>query len=200
MSSSSVFRSLPGLLVLAATLALPAMALVPATASAQLPTRDPLVGSRVRIHTAALEDIPVTGTVETVRDGRLVVRLGRGSERVELPAAALSRLEVAHPRPTLRRNLLVGGALGAAVGAGTYLSLCYADRAICPRTGDPGRRATRSPSAALLSSAAGMLVGGGIAYVLTPQRWQHVPFPVSVGIGPGAGGIVVGARIGGSDE
>ncbi|HEY0971395.1 MAG TPA: hypothetical protein VGE02_10565 [Gemmatimonadales bacterium] len=187
-------RPRPRLLALAAAVA--AVAALPAAAAAQLPlpvaAHDQLVGSRVRIHPAALEDGPLTGTVETVRDGRIVVRLGWGRERVELPAAGLFRLEVASPRPTLRRNLLVGGALGAVTGAGVYLSWCYADRNVCPREGDP-RRITRRPSAALLSAAAGMLIGGGIAYHLTPQRWRHL----SVELAPGVdGGVVVGARVG----
>ncbi|HEX5580359.1 MAG TPA: hypothetical protein VFX39_02210 [Gemmatimonadaceae bacterium] len=171
-----------------------ALVALPSAAAAQLPTRDQLVGSRVRVHAAALEDVPITGTVETVRDGQIVLRLGRGSERVVLPAATLARLEVAHPRPTLRRNVIMGGALGALGGAGLYLSFCYADHNTCPRDARGRSRMEIRPSTAgALAAVGGALVGGAIAYALTPQRWQSV----SLGVAPAAGGgVMVGARIG----
>lgn len=172
--------------------------LAPAAALAQAPAQSDPRGSRVRVHASVLGGLPLTGTLEEVHRDRIVVRL-RDGEPVVLPTAALSDVEVASPRPTLQRNVTVGGTLGAVAGAGLYLSWCYADRAACrrDRQSDGHPEAMQPLTLGAMAVVGGALVGGGLAYLLTPQRWETLALPVRVGLAPTpAGGVSLGASIG----
>lgn len=174
------------------------LVLVPAAALAQAPVPPDLRGSRVRVHAPVLGGLPLTGTLEEVHGDRIVVRL-RDGEPVVLPAAALSDVEVARPRPTLQRNVTIGGTLGAVAGAGLYLSWCYADRDACRRDGqyDEHPEAAQPLTFGALAVVGGALVGGGLAYLLTPQRWETLALPIRLGVGPTShGGLSLGASIG----
>lgn len=194
------------LLALAVGLAVPALA-VPALAAAQgapaapaHPHASPTApGTRVRLEGATLGARPLVGTLTRLDAERVGVLLA-GGDTIVLPVETVSRLQVARPRPSLQRNMTVGGTLGMLAGAGLYLSWCHADREGCRRDGahDPSRASDDQPmSVGALAVIGGAVVGAGLAYALTPPRWETLALPVRVGLAPTSrGGLAIGATIG----
>ena len=153
---------------------------------------------------------PFAGVVRQLRGDTLVLRQqGGGGALLVVPARSLRQLEVRR-NPSLNsasvRAGMILGMLGGGVG---YLAWCNKNRAACARDaqGDPYRDPNRDPycdreddryAIGSLFVTAGTLIGGGLAYALTPPTWRRVGVSVGAAVAPAADGgaaASVGARV-----
>jgi len=84
-------------------------------------------------------------------------------------------------RPFLR-NMMIGGAVGAAAGA-IIASAAYEE---CERCWFPTTRSAEMTGGALLGGLAGIVGGMAIATVQRAEQWTRIPLNATVGIRPTA--------------
>jgi hypothetical protein len=127
----------------------------------------PPIGARVRVTAPPLSRDPIVGRLVRVEHDTLWIDTGSGRPVTAIPGAASLRLEQSRGR---RSYALVGGLIGAGVGAG--LTLLFLD-GFCG--GDNLCDGDEEVRAALVfgvpAAAAGTLVGA----LIHRERWEVVP-------------------------
>ena len=140
------------------------LALLGLTAAADDSTHAPLAtGTRVRVSAPDISATPVVGTVRALDATTLTVDVRGRSEPLAVPRDRIHQLEVSSGRRSRWTGTLVGGLLGAAVGA------IVGDSSASKHAYDI-RSADQAGGAVL-----GLLVGGGIGALIPPgERWQQL--------------------------
>lgn len=147
-------------------------------------------GSRVRLSLTGPGEKQLTGTVASVGGESLSLLRGNGRDTTVVPLRSISRLELSRGRRSAGGGALVGGAIGAGLGAvGTLVwvaSSCFKSGTStggnCPTGG----------------TAAGIILGGGAAGALVgvlirPERWVRVGWTgLRASVGPGEVRVEVG--------
>jgi len=154
--------------------------------------RAPLMeGERIRIATPSAEQ-PIEGRVLRA-DGSAIAVTRHDGRVIEVPRAAIERLEVVRGRRSYRRR---GAIIGGIVGAGFILGGYIFDSS-CPNWGDP--RCVMYPAAISAASAALVgSVGAGIGSLIHQDRWVRLypgRYPGRVRVVPTRRGVAFGVSV-----
>lgn len=127
-------------------------------------------GARIRVTRGGPTPGQVTGSVERIASDTLWLASGRHAEPVAVPFGTIQRLEVSRGRRSAVGGALVGGAIGAGLGATGMLvwaaSSCFsATSGHCPTGGT-------AAGITVGSAALGAVVG---AAVMRGERWSLMP-------------------------
>lgn len=159
-----------------------ALATLPAL---RLATQEPLLtpGTRVRIAAPSVAPAQLIGTVRASDKDTLVVDVADRMSPVIIPVASVETIELsrgrhAHTWQGVGVGFLVGGVVGAALGAS-----CEGDF-LCP--GPAG--------GALVLGVVAMLPGALVGALIRTERWEGVG-PGGVSVGPGPTGLAVGVAL-----
>ena len=146
------------------------------------------VGSRVRVTLAGAESRRAAGTV--VQVGNDSLSLLSGHDTTAMPVRSIARLELSRGRRSVGGGALLGGAIGAGLGAAGTLAW-VASSCFKSSTSTGGNCPTGA-------SAAGIILGGGAAGALVgvlvrPERWARVGWTgLRASVGPGGVRVEVG--------
>ena len=147
------------------------------------------------------------GVVRELHGDTLVLRQqGAAGTQLLVPSSALRQLEVRRNPSMNSASVRTGMVLGMLAGGVGYLAWCNKNRVACERDaqGDPYQRCCCDQqddnryAIGSLFITAGTVVGGAIAYALTPPTWRRVGVSIGAGVSPTADGgtsASVGASI-----
>ncbi|MEX1186311.1 MAG: hypothetical protein WEA80_06955 [Gemmatimonadaceae bacterium] len=146
-------------------------------------------GSRVRV-TSPRDDLNKhVGTVLEVRGDSVVIAGRHGSRTIAL--ANVTRLDVSTgTRRHVGRGALIGLGVGALLGLTVVdegVEDCTDEFLICPV---PVSRAQMATAGALVSGAAGVVIGAIVGAFVKSDRWESRSAPFRAAINPGRSGGV----------
>jgi hypothetical protein len=147
-------------------------------------------GSRVRVWLAGPDSRRVTGEVVGVGSDALSLAPGHGRDTAAVAFRSISRLELSRGRRSVGSGMLLGGVIGAGLGAAGALAWA-ASSCFKSSTSTGGNCPTGG-------TAAGIVIGGGavgaaVGALVRPERWVRVGWSgVRASIGPGAARVEIG--------
>lgn len=151
----------------------PIVACVVAFAPASLRAQDGIEpGAQVRVLAPSAADSLLSGRVVAIDAAWLLLAPPAAGESLQLPTAAIERLEVLRRG---RRRTFKGGAIGVLIGAAGGYALTHA----LVRNSDceyvcGAAEASGSVAGALAGLGVGAIIGGRYR---DPDRWEAVPLP-----------------------
>jgi hypothetical protein len=147
-------------------------------------------GSRVRVSLVGPDSRRVTGDVVAVGSDALSLVPGHGRDTTAVSFRSISRLELSRGRRSVSSGMLLGGVIGAGLGAAGALawaaSSCFSNS-----TSSSGHCPTGG-------TAAGIVIGGGavgavVGALVRPERWVRVGWSgVRASVGPGEARVEIG--------
>jgi hypothetical protein len=147
-------------------------------------------GSRVRLSLAGPDEKRLTGTVAAVGGESLSLVAGGGRDTTTVPLRSISRLELSRGRRSMEGGALLGGAIGAGLGAaGTLVWVASS----CFKTGTSS--GGNCPTG---GTAAGVILAGGaggalVGVLVRPERWVRVGWTgLRASVGPGEARVEIG--------
>jgi hypothetical protein len=154
----------------------------PAPATRHRTTLEP--GTRVRILVRSLNPTPVEGSIVALGPDTLrIVATGFRHRNVNVPIDSVSTLEVSHKSHIW---MIPGGVVGYALGYGVGYLLSDNRVDSCPIISALECEYQEKQATGSLSAIMGALIGVGIGWSLTPDRWEAVPLKnVRVSWAPG---------------
>src|SRR5690348_18171330 len=147
-------------------------------------------GSRVRLSLAGPDEKRLTGTVAAVGGESLSLVAGGGRDTTTVPLRSISLLELSRGRRSKEGGALLGGAIGAGLGAaGTLVWVASS----CFKTGTSS--GGKCPTG---GTAAGVILAGGaggalVGVLVRPERWLRVGWTgLRASVGPGGARVEIG--------
>ena len=147
-------------------------------------------GSRVRLSLAGPDEKRLIGRVAAVGSESLSLVAGGGRDTTAVPLRSISRLELSRGRRSIGGGALLGGAIGAGLGAAGTL-VWVASSCFKTATSSGGNCPTGGTAAEVIlaGGAAGALVG----VLVRPERWRRVGWTgLRASVGPGGARVEMG--------